>query len=69
MREILVIWACLIGFAFAYSAKAEPIVTESTSKSETTVKSPPHSAISPNSTTINNQNCSTGISGANQIQR
>ncbi len=68
MREILTIWACLIGLAFAYSAKAQPIITESTNKSETTVKSPPPSAISPNITTINSKNCSTGVSGAVQTQ-
>jgi hypothetical protein len=49
-------------------AMAEPIVTDSTSRAETTVKSPPPSAISPNITTINNKNCSTGISGATQTQ-
>lgn len=68
MREILVIWACLIGFTFAYSAKAQPIVTESTSKSETTVKSPPPSAISPSITTINNKMCSSGVAAAVQTQ-
>ena len=47
---------------------AQPIVTESTSKAETTVKSPPASAISPNITTINSYNCSTGVSGATQTQ-
>lgn len=49
-------------------AMAEPIVTDSTSKSETTVKSPPASAISPSITTINSYNCATGISGAAQTQ-
>ena len=68
MKEILYIWAVLIGIGFAYSAKSQPIVTESTSKSETTVKSPPPSAISPSITVINNKNCSTGISGATQTQ-
>jgi hypothetical protein len=68
MREILVIWACLIGFLFAYPAKAQPIVTESTSKSETTVKSPPPSAISPSITTINNKMCSSGVAAAVQTQ-
>jgi len=68
MREILVIWACLIGFTFAYSAKAQPIVTDSTSKSETTVKSPPPSAISPSITTINNKMCSSGVAAAVQTQ-
>ena len=68
MREILVIWACLIGFLFAYSAKAQPIVTESTNRSETTVKSPPPSAISPSITTINNKMCSSGVAAAVQTQ-
>ena len=68
MREILVIWACLIGFTFAYSAKAQPIVTESTNRSETTVKSPPPSAISPSITTINNKMCSSGVAAAVQTQ-
>jgi hypothetical protein len=57
----------LIGGSMAV-AMAQPIVTESTSKSETKVESPPPSAISPNITTINNKNCSTGISGATQTQ-
>lgn len=56
-----------LGGMMAY-ALAEPIVTDSTSKSETTVKSPPASAISPNITTINSYNCATGISGAVQTQ-
>jgi hypothetical protein len=68
MREILFIWAVLIGLAFAYQAKAQPIVTESTSKAETTVKSPPPSAISPNITTINNKMCSSGVAAAVQTQ-
>ncbi len=69
MREILAIWACLIAFMFAYSsAKAQAIVTESTSKAETTVKSPPPSAISPSITSINNFMCSSGVGGAVQTQ-
>lgn len=69
MREILAIWACLIGFMLASnSAKAQPIVTESTSKSETTVKSPPPSAVSPAITTINNDLCTVGVAGAVQTQ-
>lgn len=56
-----------LGGMMAY-AMGQPIVTDSTSKSETTVKSPPASAISPNITTINSYNCSTGISGATQTQ-
>lgn len=47
-------------------AMAEPIVTDSTSK--TTVKSPPASAISPNITVINNDICTTGVSGSVQTQ-
>jgi hypothetical protein len=47
---------------------AEPIITDSTSKSETTVKSPPPSAISPNITTINNKMCSSGVAAAVQTQ-
>jgi hypothetical protein len=71
MKIILYIWATLLAICLGLTANhalAEPIVTESTSKSETTVKSPPPSAISPNITTINNKNCSTGVSGAVQTQ-
>jgi hypothetical protein len=71
MKIILYIWAALIAISIGLTAKqamAQPIVTESTSKSETKVESPPPSAISPNITTINNKNCSTGISGATQTQ-
>lgn len=59
----------LFGGLLAYSmAQAEPIVTDSTSKSVTKVESPPPSAISPSITTINSKNCSTGVSGAVQTQ-
>jgi hypothetical protein len=47
---------------------AQPIITDSTSRSETTVNSPPPSAISPNVTTINNDVCSVGYSGSVQTQ-
>jgi hypothetical protein len=57
----------LIGGSIAV-AMAQPIVTESTSKAETTVKSPPPSAISPNITTINNIMCTSGVSAAVQTQ-
>jgi hypothetical protein len=57
----------LIGGSMAV-AMAQPIVTESTSKSETTVKSPPPSAISPSITTINNKMCSSGVAAAVQTQ-
>lgn len=71
MKIILYIWAGLIVICLGLTANhvmAQPIVTESTSKAETTVKSPPPSAISPNITTINSKNCSTGVSGAVQTQ-
>ena len=55
---------------------AEPIVTESTTNStvttngqtETTVKSPPASAISPNINTSNCDLCTVGVAGAVQTQ-
>ena len=60
--------------SFAYSA--DPIVTESTTTStvttngntETTVKSPPASAISPNINTSNSDLCTVGVAGAVQTQ-
>jgi len=59
---------------FLSPAIAQTIVTESTSnstskaESETTVKSPPPSAIAPSITTINNDLCTVGVSGAVQTQ-
>lgn len=53
---------------------AEPIVTESTSRSTvdsnttTTVKSPPPTAVAPAITTINNDVCAVAASGAVQTQ-
>ena len=55
-------------------AQTDPIVTDSTSKStvssisETTVKSPPPSAIAPGITVINNDVCAVAASGAVQTQ-
>jgi hypothetical protein len=53
-------------------AFAEAIVTDSTSKSEststTTVKSPPPTAVAPAITSINNDLCTVGASGAVQTQ-
>ena len=59
-------------------AQSDVIVTDSTSKStvdtrstsinETTVKSPPASAISPSMNILNNDVCTTGVSGAVQTQ-
>lgn len=72
MRSILFVLSIMLGGSLAFLlsnvAKSEPIVTDSTSKSETTVKSPPPSAISPSITTINPKNCSTGVAGAAQTQ-
>lgn len=55
-------------------AIAEPIVTDSTSRSttnstsETTIKSPPPTAVAPAVTTINNDVCAVAASGAVQTQ-
>lgn len=55
-------------------AQAEPIITDSTSRSttnsysETTVKSPPPSAIAPAITSINSDLCTVGVSAAVQTQ-
>jgi hypothetical protein len=60
------------------SAQTDPIITDSTSRStvnstsssvnETTVKSPPPSAISPSFNVLNNDLCTVGVSGAVQTQ-
>ena len=63
-------------FAMSVALGADPIVTDSTSnsttnstsKSETTVKSPPPTAVAPAVTTINNDVCATAASGAVQTQ-
>jgi hypothetical protein len=68
MQIIITIWVVLIAVAFSLPTKAQTIVTDSTSKSETTVKSPPPSAISPSITTINNKMCSSGVAAAVQTQ-
>jgi len=67
---------CALTFVMVGVASAEPIVTESTSNStvttngtnETTVKSPPPSAISPSINTSNSDLCTVGVSGAVQTQ-
>lgn len=56
MRILGVVLFCVL--ALVNYAKAQPIVTESTSNSKTKVESPPPSAISPSITTINNKMCS-----------
>jgi hypothetical protein len=61
---------------FASNIFAQPIVTDSTtrsttdstSNSTTTVKSPPPTAVAPNITSINNDLCAVGVSGAAQTQ-
>jgi hypothetical protein len=58
------------------TVSAEPIVTDSTSRSyndstsnsTTTIKSPPPTAVAPAITTINNDVCATAASGAVQTQ-
>jgi hypothetical protein len=67
MRLVLFVLSIMLGGVTAV-AMAQPIVTDSTSKSETTVKSPPPSAISPSITTINNKMCSSGVAAAVQTQ-
>lgn len=68
MKVLAYLWIGLVIICMSYVAHAQPIVTESTSKAETTVKSPPPSAISPNITTINNVMCKGGVSAAIQTQ-
>lgn len=69
--------ATAVLFVMALSnAVADPIVTDSTSRSynesnsnsTTTVKSPPPTAVAPAITTINNDVCATAASGAVQTQ-
>ena len=67
MRLVLFVVAMMLGGVSAV-AMAQPIVTDSTSRAETTVKSPPPSAISPSITTINNKMCSSGVAAAVQTQ-
>jgi len=69
MRALLYLWIGLVLICVSYvPVRAQTIVTDSTSKSETTVKSPPPSAISPSITTINNKMCSSGVAAAVQTQ-
>lgn len=69
-------FTALVLFVMATSTMAQTIVTDSTStsnsttysKSETKLNSPPPSAIAPAITTINNDLCVVGASGAVQTQ-
>ena len=71
MKKVLISVALA---AMAVSVSAEPIVTDSTSRSttnstsETTIKSPPPTAVAPAITTINNDVCAVAASGAVQTQ-
>ena len=68
--------ASVFVMAFASNVFADPIVTDSTtrstsdstSNSTTTIKSPPPTAVAPNITSINNDLCAVGVSGAAQTQ-
>lgn len=69
--------ATAVLFVMATSlSMADPIVTDSTSRSTTdstststtTVKSPPPTAVAPAITSINNDLCAVGVSGAAQTQ-
>jgi len=68
--------ALLVAISFSSVIYAQPIVTDSTSKSytdsnsnsTTTVKSPPPTAVAPAVTSINNDLCAVGVSGAAQTQ-
>ena len=73
---IKIITTCAVCLAAATAAATDPIVTDSTStstartvsESTTTVYSPPPSAIAPAITSINNDLCIVGASGAVQTQ-
>jgi hypothetical protein len=68
--------ASIFVMMFASNIFAQPIVTDSTTRSTTnstsdsttTVKSPPPTAVAPNITSINNDLCAVGVSGAAQTQ-
>jgi len=67
-------WAVISASLLVLPVQAQPIVTDSTSRStthntsETTVKSPPPTAVAPAVTTINNDVCAVAASGAVQTQ-
>ena len=78
MKKVKLLAVVLSMTAISAFAQSDPIVTQSTSTStsttnsnsvsETTVKSPPPSAISPTVTVVNSDVCVTGVSGAAQTQ-
>ena len=73
MKQVLVSIAMIVAASTSF---ADPIVTDSTtrstsdstSNSTTTIKSPPPTAVAPNITSINNDLCAVGVSGAAQTQ-
>lgn len=77
MKNVLILFAIMTVHLLAI-AQSDTIITNSTSKSttdskstsvsETTLKSPPNSAISPSMSVMNNDICTTGVSGAVQTQ-
>jgi len=76
MFKRLVLTLTLGLFAVSQAHASDPIITDSTSnstvtttgKTETTVKSPPSSAISPSINSSNSDLCTVGVSGAVQTQ-
>ena len=76
MRQL--VWLLFLISTLSFAQTTDRIISESTSNSqsnststsinETTVKSPPPSAISPGITVINNDLCTVGVSGAVQTQ-
>jgi len=70
MKKIIktIILTATMVAATAYAA--DPIVTDSTSRSttETTIKSPPPTAIAPGINSMNTDLCAVGVSGAAQTQ-
>jgi hypothetical protein len=74
MIRISRIFAVILALVYTGSVAAQAIVTESTSESysrnesTTTVKSPPPTAVAPAITSINNDLCVVGASGAVQTQ-
>ena len=76
MKKIFAVLFVVLCVHAVPSNAADPIVTDSTSKStvtttgktETTVKSPPPSAISPSINSSNSDLCTVGVSGAVQTQ-
>lgn len=67
MKKVL-LSVLILSSISAYAA--DPIVTDSTSRStsETTIKSPPPTAIAPGINSMNSDLCAVGVSGAAQTQ-